>query len=205
MILLVPTQIEAQVLAEKGLQPRVIGMGPVEAALGAYETLSKGPKGPLILAGIGGAYPYSDLEIGALALATYEYFGDFGVCHYLIEGDFAEALPALKECSLEHPLLEKAAVILEEEGFEVECGPFVTVCCATRDPKRGELLALRHRGALIENMEGFAVALTAKKFGFPLIELRAVSNLISQPDRPWEIRKALWNLAEALVCLTKYL
>ncbi len=204
MLLLVPTELEAVSLKKVGLSPRVIGMGPVEAALGAYEVFSKNPPGPVVLAGVGGAYPESGLGIADLALATVEYFGDLGICHHLLAGDFPETLPALKECSLRHPLLEKAALFLEE-AFEVECGPFVTVCCATRDPKRGELLALRHRGALIENMEGFSVALAARRCGFPLLELRAVSNLIAEPDAPWHLEEALERLGEALKWLQKCL
>ncbi len=187
-----------------GLKPHVIGMGPVEAALGAYSLfLEKGP-GPAILAGIGGAYPGSGLAIGDLAFATVEYFGDLGLCYCLLERDFVENLPALKECSLRHPLLEKATLCLEEK-FAIECGPFVTVCCATRDPKRGEILALRHQGALIENMEGFSVAMAAKRSGVLLLELRAVSNLIAEPDAPWRVEEALERLGEALKWLEKNL
>ncbi len=204
MLLLVPTELEAELLRKAGLSPQVIGMGPVEAALGACSIFQQGVSEPVVLAGIGGAYPESGLQIGDLALATVEYFGDLGICHYLIQGDFAETLPALKECSLRHPLLEKAALFLEEK-FKIECGPFVTVCCATRDPKRGEILAFRHRGALIENMEGFSVALAARKCQITLLELRAVSNLIAEPDAPWQIEKALEILGEALKWLEKRL
>ncbi len=204
MFLLVPTELEAQPLKKMGLKPHVIGMGPVEAALGAFRLFSKEISGPIILAGIGGAYPGSGLQIGDLALATVEYFGDLGICHYLIQGDFAETLPALKECSLRHPLLEKATLCLEEK-FPIECGPFVTVCCATKDPKRGEILALKHRGALIENMEGFSVAIAAQKCNIALLELRTVSNLIADPYAPWHIEEALERLGEALKWLQENL
>ena len=204
MEILVPTEIEARELKRLGLSPRVIGMGPVEAALGAYQALERA-SGPVILAGIGGAYPGSGLEVGDLALATCEYFGDFGACYERFTKDFAGHLPAQKECSLRGPLLEKAVFLLEERGFAPSCGPFVTVCCVTRDPERGEILALRHQGALIENMEGFAVALAAQRLGLPLLELRAVSNLIAEPERPWEIDKALWRLGKALLFLQKSL
>ena len=204
MELLVPTEIEARILRELGLFPRVIGMGPVEAALTAYKALEEA-SGPVVLAGIGGAYPGSGLEVGDLALATCEYFGDFGACYERFTKDFAGHLPARKECSLRGPLLEKAALLLEEGGFGPACGPFVTVCCATRDPERGRVFALRHQGALIENMEGFAVARAAESLGLPLLELRAVSNLIAEPERPWEIEKALWRLGKALLFLQKAL
>ncbi|WP_457756178.1 phosphorylase family protein [Thermodesulfatator indicus] len=205
MKILVPTEIEASRLRPKGLSPEIIGMGPVEAALGAYQALLNQNKGPVILAGIGGAYPDSQLKTGDIALASVEFFGDLGICYDIGFQPFSEKLPVKKECSLRHPLLEKALAILEDNGFSPECGPFVTVCCATRDISRAELLAIKHQNALIENMEGFSVALVAQKLGFPLIEIRAVSNLLTEPDSPWAIDTALEKLGEALLCLNQKL
>ncbi len=203
MLVLVPTELEARPLREKGLEVSIIGMGPVEAALRSVLLLQEHRRGPVVLTGIGGAYPRSGLEVGDLAVASCEFFGDLGVCYQFIETDFSEALPIDKECPLHHPLVEKALSILEEEDFEVNYGPFVTVCCATRDPVRAEFLATRYRGALVENMEGFAVARAAQEFGLPLFEIRAVSNLLTQPERPWQIEEALERVTEALLCLVK--
>ncbi|WP_456370119.1 futalosine hydrolase [Thermodesulfatator atlanticus] len=205
MLLLVPTEIEAKVLKKFGLEPVIIGMGPVEAAIAAYDKLNTQIEGPVILAGIGGAYPGSDLKIGDIALASVEFFGDFGTCHPSGFRPFSANLPAKREVSLRHPILEKALALLEEEGFSPECGSFVTVCCATYDTERGEILAIRHQNALIENMEGFSVALVAQKLSQPLLEIRAVSNLIENPKAGWKVALALEKLGEALVCLKKKL
>ncbi|OAG27150.1 futalosine hydrolase [Thermodesulfatator autotrophicus] len=205
MTILVPTEIEASPLRKRGLNVQVIGMGPVEAALGSYSVLARQKEGPVILAGIGGAYPKSGLQIGDIALASVEFFGDLGICYAAGHQPFPEGLPAKKECSLRHPLMEKALAILEEKGFSPECGPFVTVCCATRDVSRSEVLALKHQNALIENMEGFSVALAAKIFSLPLLEIRAVSNLLAEPESPWAIEEALEKLGEALLCLKEKL
>ena len=203
MLILVPTELEARPLRERGLSVEITGMGPVEATLRATLLLSRHQQGPVVLAGIGGAYPGSGLEIGDLAVASCEFFGDLGLCYQLIETDFSEALEVEKECPLHHPLVEKALALLEEEDITLTYGPFVTVCCATRDPVRAKFLATRHRGALVENMEGFAVARVTREFGLPLLELRAVSNLLTDPEAPWQIDLALNKVAEALLCLRK--
>ncbi|NPB09542.1 MAG: futalosine hydrolase [Thermodesulfobacteria bacterium] len=203
MLILVPTALEARILQEMGLDVELVGMGPVEAAVRAFSILKECRYGPVVLTGIGGAYPDSGLEIGSLAVANVEFFGDLGVCYQLVEGDFTEGLDVEKSCSLRHPVLEKVLCLLEEEGFEVAFGPFVTVCCATRDPVRARFLATRHQGALVENMEGFAVARVAREMGVPLVEIRAVSNLLAEPERPWQIERALEEVGKVLRCLVE--
>ena len=197
-LILVPTELEARPLREMGLEVEVIGMGPIEAAVNSYKLLTREDPDLVLLVGVGGAYPESGLGLGDLAVASGEFFGDFGICYRLIEGDFVQTLDVQKEQKFNHPLLEKALSILEEGGFEVAFGPFVTVCCATRDPLRAQTLATRYRGALVENMEGFAVARVALEVGVVFFELRSISNLVDDPERPWEIEKALLNLGEAL-------
>jgi len=202
MLILVPTELEAKPLRERGLQVALVGMGPVEAAVRASVLFQKYERGPVVLVGLGGAYPGSGLQIGELALANAEHFGDLGICSFYVSGGL-EDLPCEREYALHHPLLEKAAALLEEGGFPVALGSFVTVCCASRDPVRAKLLATRHGGALIENMEGFAVARVAREFSRPLIELRAVSNLLAEPERPWDFVRPLEHLAEALTWLVR--
>ncbi len=200
MLILVPTEIEAKPLKEAGIKVTIVGFGPVEAAINAYRIL-QGQKGPVFLVGLGGAYPKSGLKPGDLALANKEVFGDFGICRQNFENVFLN-FPVHQVCHLNHPFVEKIAFLLEREGFTIETGTFVTVCCATRDPERGLRFALRY-SAIVENMEGFAVAMAAHFLGLPLIELRVISNLIHEPERPWEIEKALNQLKEALLCLKK--
>ncbi len=200
-MVLAPTEIEARPLRKMGLSVEIVGFGPVEATLNAYRLL-QGQRSPVFLVGLGGAYPGSGLKPGDLALATEEIYGDLAVCQEDLVREFAPGLPVKKVCPLVHPLMEKAALLLEEAGFDLELGPFVTVSCATRDPFRGEVLAFRY-SAILENMEGFAVARVAQEMDLHLIELRAVSNLIEDPGRPWEIEKALERLGEALRCLKK--
>jgi len=202
MLLLVPTEMEAAPLKEAGLSLEIVGFGPVEAALKAAEILARRRPKLAVLAGLAGAYPERDLAVGDLVLATEEVFGDLALCFPEGLRPLSRKLPRRERLSLRGPWQEKALALLEKGGLPVEAGPLVTVCCASRDVARARLLALRH-GALAENMEGFGVALAAEGLGIPLLELRAISNLLERPEEPWETERALEVLKEALLCLWK--
>ncbi len=203
MLILVPTPLEAEPLREAGLEVEVVGFGPVEAALGAVSALQKA-QGPVFLVGIAGAYPQADLDLGQLVLATEEHFGDLAACYAGWEGPVGLGLKVPRSCDLHTPFLEKVYWLLRKHGFAVESGPFVTVCCATKDLGRATRLGLRY-AALVENMEGFAVARVAQERGLAFVELRAVSNLLAYPEKPWQIAEALTSLKEALWCLKENL
>jgi len=54
-------------------------------------------------------------------------------------------------------------------------------------------------GARVEAMEGFAVLRACAQAAIPAIELRAISNEITEADRGrWRIGRALETLAEAI-------
>ena len=199
MLVLVPTEQEAAPLREAFPALEVIGVGPVEAALRTSEILRERQPSLILLCGLAGAYPATPLSLGDLVLASEEIFGDLGLCFPVPPG-FAP--PVEFRVSLRGPWLEKIQACLSEEGLEAAYGPLVTVCCTSRDPERARLLGHRY-AALAENMEGFAVARAARKAGVPLVELRAVSNLLENPEAPWDTRKALQTLQEALRCLAR--
>ncbi|RUM89685.1 MAG: futalosine hydrolase [Thermodesulfatator sp.] len=200
MLILVPTELEAAPLREVGLMVEIVGLGPVESALNAAEVLARKRPRLAILAGLAGAYPQRGLSPGELVLATEESFGDLARCFPEVLRPLPPHLPRREKVDLRGPWLEKVLALLERHEYPVEIGPLVTVCCATRDVSRARLLALRHR-ALAENMEGFGVGLAAERMGVPLVELRAISNLLEEPEEPWEAEKALKVLREALLCL----
>ena len=202
MLVLIPTELEAKPLRELGLRIEIVGLGPVEAALSAYEVFQQEKPRVAVLAGIAGGYPESGLAVGDPVLASEEAFGDLAICYPERLGTFSQKFPVKNRLSLRSPYLEKAACILGENGFHPQVGPLVTVCCATRDPERALLFGRRY-AALAENMEGFGVALAAEKVGVALIELRTISNFLEKPEDPWETERALSILKEALRCLSK--
>jgi nucleoside phosphorylase len=62
---------------------------------------------------------------------------------------------------------------------------------------------LRERtGALVESMEGAAIAAMALRYGVPMLELRAVSNLTQDRDlRQWDLEGAIAAAARAATAL----
>ena len=50
----------------------------------------------------------------------------------------------------------------------------------------------------VEAMEGFAVLRAARQAGVPAVELRAISNVVEEPDRArWDIQGGLDAIASA--------
>ena len=72
-------------------------------------------------------------------------------------------------------------------------GPaLVSVAQASGDAHAAAAVAARHPGAAAEEMEGYAVALAAARFGVPVSIVRGISNCAGDRDR------SRWRMAEAL-------
>ena len=83
-------------------------------------------------------------------------------------------------------------------GINAITGDLLTVNTATGTAERGRELSARYPAAIGEAMEGYGVALACRRFGMPVAELRAVSNLIGPRDRSaWQIPQALAALSAA--------
>jgi futalosine hydrolase len=72
----------------------------------------------------------------------------------------------------------------------------LTVNTATGSSESADRLRTRYPAAIGEAMEGYGVAAAAARFGLPVAEVRAVSNLIGPRDR------SAWRIGEALATLT---
>ena len=138
-----------------------------------------------------------------LCLAEQESLGDFGIC-------FADHYEALDEkmggstvFSLNQALLRQAKKILDCHGMAYLCGNFVTVSAVSATRQRGAMLASRYQG-LCENMEGAAVARVCAEFSLPLLEVRAISNLVEDRDLGrWKMTEACARAAEAAALLVR--
>lgn len=199
---LVPSEIEAKFIEDLPLNLQIIGMGPVESALSAYEIFSNQRPSLAFLTGFAGAYPETDLRIGDVVVATCERFADFGRLYSTHFVSFPNHLPSTDMCPLTHIFTEKLIYILEINGFEPQGGPLATVCSATYDPKRARYIGEKFQ-VLAENMEGFAVARAARRAKVFLLEVRVISNLLSEPEKDWDIEKAGKKLREVWECLIK--
>jgi len=172
------------------------GMGKVLAAASLAAVLERETAAGVLSVGVGGAYPGTDLAVGALALASEEILADDGVEQ---PGGFAgceaigiplvAGLPG-NRIPLDERLVARARAQLLERGLAVAVGPFATVStCSGTDAR-----AARQRerwGALVESMEGAALAAVARRYRTPFLELRAISNPCGDRDL------AKWDLARA--------
>ncbi|WP_028584643.1 futalosine hydrolase [Desulfogranum mediterraneum] len=183
--------------------PLVTGVGVVETAtrltrfLASTENCYQG----VVNIGIGGAYIDGHgprAELLDICLAQREVLGDLGVClGDSIEPLMGEGLLFQDQFALDGELLARARKVLLERNIPCRVGTFVTVQCVSGSEQRGRLLADCHDG-LCENMEGAAAARVCAEFSLPLLELRAVSNLVEDRDRSsWKIKEAASRSGEA--------
>lgn len=183
----------------------VCGVGPVESAVLTARLLERyrGSVTGVIAFGIGGAYLADDGRPAAglldICLAEKEYLGDFGVCFgNRVEQFENENITAPHEFLLDRAMTERAESLLAEEGIACIRGNFVTVNGASGTAARGQSLRARF-GGLCENMEGAAIARVCKLFSVPMIEIRAISNLVEdRPGSPWKVSEACQRAAEAV-------
>ncbi len=175
------------------------GMGKTNAAQGITALLERQALRGVIGFGVGGAYPGSQLEVGAVALASAEIYADEGVAApsgWLSTEDIG--IPLLQRGELcrfnEFPLdgscVADARRALVQAGITARVGPFATVSSCSGTTARGIELAERF-GVICESMEGAALAHVCDLYGVPFLEVRGISNAVE--DR----NLAHWRLAEA--------
>jgi futalosine hydrolase len=189
----------------------IAGVGPVETTLRLTRYLERQDEriDKVLNFGVAGAYisespmAQGNASLLDLCLAKQESLGDFGICFSDRIEPFAEKLGGSEIFPLDQPLLRQAREILARQQVACRCGNFVTVSAASATRKRGEMLAARYQG-LCENMEGAAVARVCAEFSLPLLEVRAVSNLVEDRDPSrWKMTEACAGAAEAAALLIR--
>jgi futalosine hydrolase len=202
LTVLVPSEFEAEVLKDLNIDLNIVGIGPIDAALFSYQILlSKKPK-LVFLTGWAGAYPDTELEVGDVVVATEEIFADFGRKYKTHYSPFPEDLKICNRISLSHAFTEKAISLLEDFNFNIAAGIFSTVCAATYDVDRAYFIRNKF-DVIAENMEGFGIARACEKLKIYLVEIRVISNLLSQPEKEWDKDKASQVLKEVWKCISK--
>ena len=172
------------------------GVGKVNAAVATVLTIKMWQPSLLLLTGTAGAYPSSGLSPLDLALATEEIYGDEGSMTeegWLTPEDMGTAYLATEGETFYHrfPLLCPDSLI----PF-IPRGPFITLSAITGKKERAKEIEALFPKALCENMEGAAVAHVAAFYRIPLIELRAVSNMVGKREREkWKVKEASHILA----------
>lgn len=150
----------------------VCGIGPAAAAAATATALALSPYDVVLSLGICGGFAGA-AEIGQVVVATDLVAADLGADSpdgFLAMGQLGWADDVH---TVDTSLVRAAAGRLGE----VVTGPVLTVSTVTGTAARAGLLAERH-GAVAEAMEGWGVLEGARPHGLPVLEIRAVSNLV---------------------------
>jgi futalosine hydrolase len=146
------------------------GVGPVEAAAATARHLALDPPGAVLHVGIAGA---RGITPGGLVIGSESVYSDLSA-----------EIPVVERLTPDAQLLEAMRVAVPE-ALSLPIGTSASVGGAT--------------DVRVEGMEGFGVLRACALAGVPAIEVRAISNEISEGDRSrWRIGRALEALVDAL-------
>jgi futalosine hydrolase len=181
------------------------GVGSVVAAVNTARALVTAEYSLVISAGIGGGFQ-GRAEVGSLVMANEIVVADLGA-------ETPEGFCTLDELGFgfthvqtNATLLDRISVALIAAKIPVNIGPVLTVSTVTGTAARAVKLAARVPGATAEAMEGYGVGVAALDRGLPVLEIRAISNMVGPRDRStWRIEEALDILEAASAVLTEVL
>lgn len=203
LLVLVPSEFEAEVLKDMNINLKVTGIGVVEAGISCFEIFSKikdREKTLVLLVGWAGAYPETNLKEGDVVIASKEIWVDFGRKFESGYHPLPEKLGTINSI----PFSEHVVKFLSEKLEGCRISPFIgalaTVCATSYELKRSYFIR-KTFGVLAENMEGFAVARVAQRLGVKFAEIRVISNLLEFPEKPWKIEETGKRLKEVVKCL----
>lgn len=191
----------------------VSGIGKVNAASSLTAVVERYAVRAVINFGVGGAYPGAGLDIGDVAVASKEIYGDEGVRVGSGMRDMKEiGIPLVrrgrKRYFNEFRLDTRSLPALNDRNTEnimMRTGTFVTVSAVTGSPGRARELRKRF-AAVCENMEGAAVAQVCAWYGLPVFEIRGISNIAGIRDRRrWDLGAASRNCQKIVIEIIKKL
>lgn len=175
-----------------------LGVGKIEASCALTRRLCAALPDVVVNFGVAGVFPESGLEVGDVCLVTEETLADEGV----ITTDGFEDLVGLG--------LAKRRVWKADADWTQRLGD------ALGDPRwvRGTTVSTisgtdevaasyaQRASAVVESMEGAAVARACERFGVPWVQLRSISNRVGERSKGgWDLRLAKARLHEAVRAL----
>jgi futalosine hydrolase len=176
------------------------GVGKVNAAAAAAVMIDRYQPQLVINTGCAGAYVGSGLSIGNLVVASEELLADDGVIvadgwkdlRYMnIPSIDQGGLICYNTLPLSRHASEKAMQMADYYGVFLMRGRSATVSTCSGTRQYGLDLANRWN-AVMENMEGAAVAQVCLRCGVDCLEIRGISNLVDERDlKKWNIPKAV--------------
>ena len=191
--------------SNRGFDVLVGGVGPVAAAVSTAKVLATAEYGLVISAGIGGGF-VGRAEVGSLVIADEIIAADLGVETPIGFSSLDELGFGFTRIQTDASLVNCFTEALLAAKLPVKIGPVLTVSTVTGKAESAAELLARVPGATAEAMEGYGVAFAAHDRGVPILELRAISNLVGPRDRAaWRIKEALDVLEAASSVLLEVL
>lgn len=176
----------AHTLAGREIHICLTGVGPINAALALGRVLARLPQTRAVLnVGLAGSFDLERAPLGSVWRVGREIWPEYGLAGDEAPGADARGLGFAQWERTEEkggPVWETLDLARPEdwEAAGLRCSApnavSLTVAGVSDGPGRAARLAGRY-GALLENMEGFALALACARQGLPLLEIRVVSNL----------------------------
>jgi futalosine hydrolase len=185
-----------------------LGVGKVAAALSLTALLHEGARPrAVLLCGVAGAYPARHrrtpppLAVAAVGIVGSDVLADEGVAtpQGFLDLGRGEPGPALVDVGPFAAAPELVQFAAQRLAAPVVRGATVSTCSGV-----DALSAARHEhtAADVETMEGAAVAAVCRRFGVPLLQLRAISNWTGDRERgEWDLAAAMAALQVALARL----
>ena len=192
------TELESALLRERfraleGVRLVRTGVGPVNAAHAVTVAILQDKPSAILVCGVGGAYPASELRVGDVVSAEMECYGDLGAAS-------PEGFLDMK--ALGFPIVDDPRIYndLPMQLFpSATRAKFVTVSTCTGTDAAARAIESRTGGA-VENMEGAAVAHVAHLHRIAVGEVRGISNIVTNRDTStWRLQEAAQAAQEAVL------
>jgi futalosine hydrolase len=181
-LILVPTKLEAELLAWNAAPVTVCGFGLAAAGAGAAHAIAQHRPQRVMLVGLAGSYDLGRMAVGTAMVASAVR------CHGIGAGGQSAA-----------ELGWAASDQIELDGGD---GLVLSVAEASATPEQAAERHQKHPQAVIEEMEGYAVAVAATLFEVPLTVVRGVSNPAGDRDHAaWQARPALAAVRSVLASM----
>jgi futalosine hydrolase len=181
-LILVPTAHEAGLLPETGTDVAVCGFGLAVAGAGAAYAIARHHASRVILVGCGGSYDLERTPIGSAVVASAVRCDGIGAGGH------------------------SAAELGWVESDQIELGDgdglVLSVAAASATPEEARIRLGNNPQAVVEEMEGYAVAVAATLWEVPLAVVRGVSNAAGDRDMStWRIGDALAAAGEVVTSM----
>ncbi|SKA80262.1 futalosine hydrolase [Desulfobaculum bizertense] len=191
------------VRANHELTVLITGVGPLNAAMHlgrCLATLGDRPAG-VINCGLAGAFDTTSHRLGSLCIAAEEINPEYGL--YTPDGLVPDGLGFAQYEQDEQRVFDRIQLepytAATAMGLSLPQGwplcPMLSVAGVSGTAERAQEMQTRYPHAMLENMEGFALALSCLHESIPFLELRSVSNKIGSRE------KADWNIVAGFSAL----